>query len=188
LSNRSSFLQGKPPYLLLFWELADKHQILATTMQRFDPMVAAEDASMAPSVISRTPSSLSIRRGGTTNDSDEKLLDALKSIAASQSSAAEAQREQNRAEDRRSRERSCHQSILQCEQRKHEWKQKLLEYQIKRFEASGESVANFWDKQCKSIETEIENEQQKISSLELEKLDSDRETQETQETLFQTPA
>ena len=33
LSRRHNFLQGKPSYLLYFWELMDHHQLLQTTMQ-----------------------------------------------------------------------------------------------------------------------------------------------------------
>lgn len=49
LQNRAAFLCGKPSYLLYFWELADQHQLLQSTLQRLDDDVAASDASSAPS-------------------------------------------------------------------------------------------------------------------------------------------
>jgi hypothetical protein len=51
LDGRKAFLRGKPSYLLYFWELADMHQLLQTTMQRLHGDSGASDASSAPSVI-----------------------------------------------------------------------------------------------------------------------------------------
>ena len=39
LSRHRNFLRGKPSYLLYFWELMDRHQLLQTTMQRLDQWV-----------------------------------------------------------------------------------------------------------------------------------------------------
>jgi hypothetical protein len=50
LQNRAAFLRGKPSYLLYFWELADQHQLLQSTLQRLDDDFAASDAMSAPSV------------------------------------------------------------------------------------------------------------------------------------------
>jgi hypothetical protein len=52
LQNRAAFLCGKPSYLLYFWELADRHQLLQSALQRLDEDVAASDASSAPSASS----------------------------------------------------------------------------------------------------------------------------------------
>ena len=52
LQNRAAFLNGKPSYLLYFWELADRHQLLQSSLQRLDHNVCASDASSAPSATS----------------------------------------------------------------------------------------------------------------------------------------
>jgi hypothetical protein len=57
LQNRAAFLCGKPSYLLYFWEIADRHQLLQSALQRLDNDVAASDASSAPSATSSLASS-----------------------------------------------------------------------------------------------------------------------------------
>ncbi|KAI2489342.1 hypothetical protein MHU86_25255 [Fragilaria crotonensis] len=54
LQNRAAFLCGKPSYLLYFWEVADRHQLLQSALQRLDDDVGASDASSAPSATSST--------------------------------------------------------------------------------------------------------------------------------------
>jgi hypothetical protein len=49
LDSRANFLDdGTPSYLLILWELADEHQLLASTLQRLANGVGAADASSAP--------------------------------------------------------------------------------------------------------------------------------------------
>jgi hypothetical protein len=52
LDGHAAFLHGKPSYLLFFWEVADRHQLLRSALQRFDEDAGASDASSAPSAIS----------------------------------------------------------------------------------------------------------------------------------------
>ena len=58
LDSRAAFLYDKPSYLLYFWEIADRHQILQSPLQQLNESIGASDASTAPSVINihRTPS------------------------------------------------------------------------------------------------------------------------------------
>jgi hypothetical protein len=49
LQSRASFLNGRPPYLLYFWEVADTHQLLQSSLQRLSSGIGASDASCAPS-------------------------------------------------------------------------------------------------------------------------------------------
>ena len=65
LTNRRNFLNGKPSYLLYYWELMDKHQLLSSTVQRLDQMSAAPDANSVQSVRN---SSASKRRRSSEND------------------------------------------------------------------------------------------------------------------------
>jgi hypothetical protein len=51
LNERAAFLRNnKCSYLLILWEEADKHQLLASTLQRLDRTVGAPDAMHTPSV------------------------------------------------------------------------------------------------------------------------------------------
>jgi hypothetical protein len=50
LQNRAAFLNGKPSYLLYYWEIIDAHQLLQLSVQRLTFNVGAGDASMTPSV------------------------------------------------------------------------------------------------------------------------------------------
>jgi hypothetical protein len=52
LANRENFLRGEPSYLLYFWEMADKYQLLNTTLQMLDSSISARSASHAPSALS----------------------------------------------------------------------------------------------------------------------------------------
>ena len=52
LDNRRNFLNGKPSYILYFWELADQHQLLSSAVQRLSNQVGAADADATPSVMS----------------------------------------------------------------------------------------------------------------------------------------
>ena len=51
LDSRAAFLYGKPSYLMYFWEIADRHQLLQSSLQRLHESVGASDASTAPSVV-----------------------------------------------------------------------------------------------------------------------------------------
>jgi hypothetical protein len=76
LESRAAFLYGRPSYLLYFWEIADRHQLLQSSLQRLRDSVGASDASAAPSVVNtnRTPTSHHRRRD---NDEDEEDAAAL---------------------------------------------------------------------------------------------------------------
>jgi hypothetical protein len=50
LQSRAAFLNGRPSsYFLYFWEVADHHQILQSSLQRLTNNAGAADASCAPS-------------------------------------------------------------------------------------------------------------------------------------------
>jgi hypothetical protein len=56
MDQRENFLDGRNPYLLIFWEVADKHQLLSVALQRLSDSVSAADASSAPAtVVMRRP-------------------------------------------------------------------------------------------------------------------------------------
>lgn len=62
LQTRAAFLNGRPSYLLYFWEMADSHQLLQSSLQRLNNNIAASDGSFAS--VSTAPSSSQRQRCG----------------------------------------------------------------------------------------------------------------------------
>jgi hypothetical protein len=54
LQSRAAFLNGRPSYLLYFWEVADAHQLLQSSLQRLSNDTDAMDASRAPSATTKS--------------------------------------------------------------------------------------------------------------------------------------
>jgi hypothetical protein len=49
LQRRAAFLNGRPSHLLYFWEIANSHQLLQSSLQRLSNSTGASEASFAPS-------------------------------------------------------------------------------------------------------------------------------------------
>ena len=64
LANRCNFIQGKVTYLLYFWKLAHRHQLLNSTVQRLSDDSSTCDRSVVPSA----RSSISSRCHGREED------------------------------------------------------------------------------------------------------------------------
>ncbi len=67
LDSRSAFFRDKESYLLYFWEVLDKNNLMVSSMQRLDNRVAATNgADGIPSVIGkkRKPDDSSVTTGG----------------------------------------------------------------------------------------------------------------------------
>lgn len=47
LQTRAAFLNGRPSYLLYFWEMADSHQLLQSSLQRLNNDIATSEGSFA---------------------------------------------------------------------------------------------------------------------------------------------
>jgi hypothetical protein len=83
LESRAAFLYGRPSYLLYFWEIADCHHLLQSSLQQLSESVGASDASTAPSAIdvNCTPSCRCLREESAArmqgNDKDEEAASAL---------------------------------------------------------------------------------------------------------------
>lgn len=71
LQSRAAFLNGRPSYLLYFWEIADSHQILQSSLQRLSNTTGASDASLAPSTSASSNGARDRRRRSRQDDSDE---------------------------------------------------------------------------------------------------------------------
>ena len=52
IQSRAAFLNGRPSYLLYFWEIVDQNQLLQSSLQRVNSNTGASDASCAPSASS----------------------------------------------------------------------------------------------------------------------------------------
>lgn len=106
LQTRAAFLNGRPSYVLYFWEVADSHQLLQSSLQRLSNGTGASDASFcgstAPSLSSVGSSTRRRKRrqDDSPPDSDES---ALRPLVQSIQDLAECQRQLviDRSEDRR---------------------------------------------------------------------------------------
>ena len=63
LDNRANFLGGSPTWYLYFWEMADRYQLLDSTLQRFSEAIGAVDANASTSVSRERPVPRNIRMG-----------------------------------------------------------------------------------------------------------------------------
>ena len=113
LHSRSSFLNGKPSYLLYYWELAEEHQLLASSLQRLSNDVGAIGASSAPLIYSATGRSSITGSGDRTTRHQEEhdedsilyaLVESLQHLVESQRNLL-ADRAIDREHDRRENSR-----------------------------------------------------------------------------------
>jgi hypothetical protein len=95
LQSCAAFLNGRPSYLLYFWEVADAHQLLTSSLQRLSSSTGATDASSAPSALSAARSVSSSgdsgrrqQQGRNATDEDEReerlfvpLVNSIKDLA-----------------------------------------------------------------------------------------------------------
>jgi hypothetical protein len=98
LQSRAAFLNGKPPYLLYFWEVADTHQLLCSSLQCLNNATGASDAaSAAPSSHQRKR-----RRGQEDDDTDTNSEASYRTFLKGLNNIAESQRQStiDRANDR----------------------------------------------------------------------------------------
>ena len=71
LQSRAAFLNGKPSYVLYFWEIANCHQLLQSSLQQLSNSTGASDASCAPSVSSNSSCRARRRREREEDIQDE---------------------------------------------------------------------------------------------------------------------
>ena len=78
LQSRAAFLNGRPSYLLYFWEIADTHQVLQSSLQRLNKTTGASDASCAPSTTSSSSGTRDRQRRRQEGiDEDKQVLHPL---------------------------------------------------------------------------------------------------------------
>ena len=119
LQSRAAFLNGKPAYLIYFWEVADTHQLLRSSLQCLNNGTGASDAaSAAPSSHQRKR-----RRGHEDDDTDTNSEASYRTFLEGLNEVAESQRQStlDRANDRR------HERQLQTETQVFRRKAELLD-------------------------------------------------------------
>ena len=170
LANRRNFLNGKPSYLLYFWELMDKHQLLASTVQRLDESAAAADANSVPTI----RSSASKRRR-----SDDEDLRALKSVSDAITGLAKEQKL-----DRKERIKALRvEREGRVQERLNHLRDTLREYRRYRAEARVRHESDmvlFYDEEIKAIEDDIRGKELQLMT---QCTQQTRETQESQPSL-----
>jgi hypothetical protein len=73
LQSRASFLNGRPSYLLYYWEVADAHQLLQSSLQRLINNTGACDASSAAPSTASCGSSRAQQRRQQQEDQDSLM-------------------------------------------------------------------------------------------------------------------
>ena len=125
LQSRASFLNGRPSYLLYYWEVAVAHQLLQSSMQRLYNDTGACDASSAPSTASRGSSRAQRRRQQQEDqDSSSSFIHLVQSIK----ELADTQRQLvlDRAEDRQ------HERQLEQQRQESQGAQQTREWHLRR--------------------------------------------------------
>jgi hypothetical protein len=127
LNNRAAFLNGRPSYLLYFWEIADKYQLLQSTLQRLNNSTGASDASHAASI--------SVRSASRSKDSQATILlpliESIKDLAECQKKLAFDQLEERRY-DREFEERHQMEQSNRQQEKELELTQRRQENYLKR--------------------------------------------------------
>ena len=128
LQSCAAFLNGRPSYLLYFWEVADSHQLLVSSLQRLSSSTGATDASSAPSALSGARSvsiSGGSRRRYQGRDDDEReerlfapLFNSIKDLADCQRSMLN-ERSEDRQRERQLQEQTRRSEGEAQEQRLH---------------------------------------------------------------------
>eukprot|EP00977_Amphora_coffeiformis_P003886 scaffold770_cov76-Amphora_coffeaeformis.AAC.1 len=174
LASRRNFLQGKPSYLLYYWELMDRHQLLASTVQRLDEQYSAPDANSIRSV----RSSASKRRRSNEEDVDalRDVSTAIIRLAGEQAKDRES-RNQALAEEKRDRVR----------QRVNTLRDTLRDY--RRFRAECRSrhemdMVNFYNEEIQALEEDINGEEIQLMS---QPTPPTQESQDSNDTTMPSP-
>ena len=102
LQTRAAFLNGRPSYLLYFWEVADTHQLLCSSLQRLSYSTGASDAGNVASIAPTSSSSTSHSRKRNQSAGDQHDSQMLRPFVQSMQTFAANQQllTRDRAKDR----------------------------------------------------------------------------------------
>jgi len=153
LQNRRNFLQGRPPFILYYWELADRLDLLKTTCQKMSSAVGAADAGQAPSTFVRRPSSTSSRRVGSggrgprNHDPEEVLFGSVAHMA-------QGQDDMIRSQEKR--------QLLQL---LHQLRESRRSLQEKRFSSQDPEAKKFYLEQVREVDEEIRQNESMLQAV-----------------------
>jgi hypothetical protein len=169
LQSRAAFLRGEPSYVLYFWEIADTHQLLRSSVQRLNEDTGAGDASMAATVTTTT-SGRSARRRNAHDEAQQRVayeaavLTSLEELAKGHSQMR-SEREQDRVHDRQleeqrmesERQQSCRQRVFQ---RRTELldigrKYRKLNAELDMGNERSQRLSEFYLNECQLVEEEL---------------------------------
>ena len=174
LQSRASFLNGRPSYLLYFWEIADQHQLLQSSLQRLNSTTGASDTSCAPSTSanSTTGSSRARRRRQNSRFDDEDpslvlpLVHSIQELTECQrqlvSDRGEARRHDQMLDEQREQSRRQDQSRERIFRRRAELsdlarKYRKLNAELNPTDVNSARLSEFYVNEGRLIEDEIQN-------------------------------
>jgi hypothetical protein len=170
LHLRQSFLNGRPSYLLYFWEVADSHQLLQSSLQCLTEGTGAADASGAPTTVVvtarlRGQQDTAEQQGQVNPGMFEPLAESLNRIAVIQENMVEQRiidREHQKAmeENRFVVERNEHDRKRKFERRS-QLTDKAREFRRARAELDmndprAAALLAFFDEECELITQELD--------------------------------
>ena len=177
LQSRSAFLNGKPSYLLYFWEVVDAHQLLQSSLQRLSNNVGAADGASSRSATtsdSAGGSSIQRRRRDQQQESDLQISEAsmyvplaksLKDLADSHVQLALQRKEDRNHEERMEDRRQQSETTAEHRKRTFQRRAELLDQarQYRRLNAelnpnddNSQRLSHFYLEECRILQQEID--------------------------------
>jgi hypothetical protein len=181
LQSRAAFLNGKPSYLLYYWEIIDAHQLLQSSVQRLTYNIGAGDASMAPTVTTTPSHSQQGRRRHQQEEQQEQqrgvaytaIMESLKDIAKG-NEQLRIDREQDRLHERELEEQRIESDRNeQCRHRVFQRRTELLDLGRKYRKLNAEldmsnersqRLSEFYTNECRLVEDELRELRDVIST------------------------
>ena len=171
LQSRAAFLNGRPPYLLYFWEVADTHQLLQSSLQRLTNNTGASDASMAPTVTTTSGGSRNSRHRRQQQEQQERSSHTMMGILKSMKDIAKGNEQlrldlqQDRVHERELEERRINSDRQeQCRKRNFQRRTELLDLgrkyrrlnaELDMCEERSQRLSEFYVNECRLVEDEL---------------------------------
>ncbi|KAI2501606.1 hypothetical protein MHU86_2081 [Fragilaria crotonensis] len=173
LQSRAAFLNGKPSYLLYYWEIIDAHQLLQSSVQRLTYGIGAGDASMAPTVTTSSHSQHGRRRRHQQEEQQQEqqrgaaysaIMESLQDIAKG-NEQLRIDREQDRLHERQLEEQRIESD--RNEQRRHRVfqrraelldlgrKYRKLNAELDMSNERSQRLSEFYSNECRLVEDEL---------------------------------
>jgi hypothetical protein len=166
LQSRSAFLNGKPSYLLYFWEVVDAHQLLQSSLQRLTNDVGAADGGSSSATTSDSAGaggSIQRRRRDQQqlNDLQDSEASSFMPLAKSLKDLADShvqltmQREEDRTHEERmeNRKRSFQRRAELLDQAR---QYRRLNAELNPSDDNSQRLSNFYLEECRMLQQEID--------------------------------